>query len=161
MMPNRNRSKRPLQRLISHNSEGLTETEHVSSTDRPRPSSSSNSSGHESIPSKSVSRHSLSRSSRGSRTRSLPPRNSRRTSVSSVVVQPNDQRQADEDVAPAWAKKMLEAQEQSQARLFKLEAELRKSDICREMEGTVKQKHKFNKAIYEEQYSLNSEIYKN
>ena len=28
------------------------------------------------------------------------------------------------------------------------------------MEGTVKQKHKFNKAIYEEQYSLNSEIYK-
>ena len=28
------------------------------------------------------------------------------------------------------------------------------------MHGTVKQKHKFNKAIYEEQYSLNSEIYK-
>ena len=55
---------------------------------------------------------------------------------------------------------MLEAQEQSQARLLKLEAELRKSDKRREMEGTVKQKHKFDKAIYEEQYSLNSEIYK-
>ena len=39
---------------------------------------------------------------------------------------------------------MLEAQEQSQARLLKLEAELPKSDKRREMEGTVKQKHKFN-----------------
>ena len=28
------------------------------------------------------------------------------------------------------------------------------------MKGTVKEKHKFNKAIYEEQYSLNSETYK-
>ena len=76
------------------------------------------------------------------------------------MVQPNGQRQADEDLAPVWAKKMLEAQEQSQARLLKLEAELRKSDKHREMEGTVKQKHKFNKAIYEEQCSLSSEIYK-
>ena len=56
------------------------------------------------------------------------------------MVQPNGQRQADEDLAPAWAKKMLEAQEQSQARLLKLDAELRKSDKHREMEGTVKQK---------------------
>ena len=130
-MPNHNRNKRLLQRLISHNSEGLTETKHVRSSsamDRPRPSSSSNSFGHESIPSKSASRHSSSCSSRVSRSRSRSPRNSRRTSVSSVVVQPNGQRQADKDLAPAWAKKMLEAQEQSQARLLKLEAELRKSD---------------------------------
>ena len=53
---------------------------------------------------------------------------------------------------------MLEAQEQSQARLLKPEVELRKSDKRREMQdGTIKQKHKFNKAIYEEQFSLNSE----
>ena len=57
------------------------------------------------------------------------------------MVQPNGHRQADEDLAPAWVKKMLEAQEQSQARLLKLEAELRKSDKRREMERTVKQKH--------------------
>ena len=56
---------------------------------------------------------------------------------------------------------MLEAQEQSQARLLKLEAELRKSGKCREMQDeTIKQKHKYNKANYKEQYSLNSEIYK-
>ena len=50
-MPNCNRSKRLLQRSISHNSEGLTETEHVRSSsamDRP----SSNSFGHKSILSK-------------------------------------------------------------------------------------------------------------
>ena len=106
-MPDRNRSKRPHPRLISHNLEGLTESEHVrssSSTDRPRQSSSSNSFGHESIPSKSASRHSSSRSSRCSRSISRSPRNSRRTSVSSVLVEPNGQRQADEDVVPAWAK---------------------------------------------------------
>ena len=38
------------------------------------------------------------------------------------------QQQADEDLASAWVKKMLEAQEQSQACLFKLEVELCKSD---------------------------------
>ena len=130
--------------------------------DSPRPGS--NSSEHGSSPSKSASRHSSSRSSRVSRSRSCLPRNSR-TSVSSVVVQPdqgNGQRQSEEDLAPAWAKRMLEAQEQSQARLLKLEAELRKSDKRREMQdGTIKQKYKFNKTIYEVQYSLNSEIYKN
>ena len=58
---------------------------------------------------------------------------------------------------------MLEAQEQSQARLLRLEAELRKSDKCRKMQDvTIKQKHKFNKAISQyslniSQYSLNSE----
>ena len=163
-MPNRSRSKRPLQRLRSHNSDGLTETEHrrsSSAMDRHRPSS--NSSGHGSSPSKSASRHSSSRSSRVSRSRSRSPKNSR-TSVSSVVVQPNQgngQRQAEEDLAPAWAKRMLEAHEKSQARLLRLEAELSKSDKRREMQdGTIKQKHKFNKAIYEEQYSLNFEKYK-
>ena len=45
---------------------------------------------------------------------------------------------------------MLEAQEQSQARLIRLEAELHKSDKRRKMQdGTIKQKHKFNKAIFE------------
>ena len=162
MMPNRSRSKRPFQRLRSHNSDGLTETEHrrsSSAMDRPRPGS--NSSGHGSSLSKSASRHSSSCSSRGSRSRSCSPRNSR-TSVSVVMVQPdqgNGQRH-EEDLAPAWVKRMLEAQEQSQARVFKLEAELRKSDNLRKMQdGTIKQKHKFNKAIYEEQYSWNSEIY--
>ena len=71
------------------------------------------------------------------------------------------QRQAEEDLTPAWANRMLEAQEQSQARLLKLEVELCKSDKGRGMQdGTIKQKHKFNKAIYEEQYSLNNGLYK-
>ena len=70
------------------------------------------------------------------------------------MVQPNGQQQADKDVAPAWLKTMLKAQEQNQARLLRLEVELRKSDKRRKIEGTVKQKHKFNKAIYIEQYSL-------
>ena len=49
------------------------------------------------------------------------------------------------------SERMLEAQEQSQARLLRLEAELRKSDKRRKMQdGTIKQKHKFNKAIHEE-----------
>ena len=75
--------------------------------------------------------------------------------------QGNGQRQAEEDLAPAWEKRMLEAEEQSHARLLRLKAELHKSDKRREMQdGTIKQKHKFNKAIYEEQYSLSSEIYK-
>ena len=38
---------------------------------------------------------------------------------------------------------MLEAQEQSQARLLRLKAELHKSDKCREMQnGAIEQKHK-------------------
>ena len=62
---------------------------------------------------------------------------------------------------PAWAKRMLEAQEQSQARLLKLEAELCKSDKHREMQdGTIKQEHKFNEAIYKEHYSLNTALHK-
>ena len=113
MMPDRNRSKRPFQKLRSHNSDGLTETEHrrsSSAMDRPRPGS--NSSGQGSSLSKSASRHSSSRSSRGSRSRSRSPRNSR-TSVSIVMVQPDQGNGQihEEDLAPAWVKRMLEAQE--------------------------------------------------
>ena len=42
----------------------------------------------------------------------------------------------------------------------KLEAEIRKSERKRESQDCVrKQKHKFSKTIYEEQYDLNMEIY--
>ena len=156
-MSTRSRSKRLLQRFKrSHiNSDGLTETEHrrsSSAMDRPRPSA--NFSGQGSSPSKSGGRHSSSHSSRGSQFGFRPPRNSQ-TSVSSVVVQPkqgNGQRHAcKRRFSAILSERMLEAQEQSQARLLRLEAELRKSDKCRKMQdGTIKQKQKFNKAIYEE-----------
>ena len=135
--------------VLQRQNSGTEHRRSSSAMDRPR--SNSNSSGRGSSPSKSASRHSSSRSLRVSQSRSCSPRNSR-TSVSSVVVQPsqvNGQRQAKQDLALAWAKKMLETQKQGQARLLKLEAELGKSDKRREMQdGGIKQKHKFDTVIY-------------
>ena len=58
------------------------------------------------------------------------------------------------------AKGLLEAQERSQLRLEKLEAEIRKSERKREsQDGFGNQKHKFSISIYEEEYDPNMEIY--
>ena len=55
---------------------------------------------------------------------------------------------------------MSEAQEESQLRLQKQEAEIRKSDRKREsQDGSREQKHKFRKTINEEQYNLNIKVY--
>ena len=94
-----------------------------------------------------------------SRSRSHSP-SSRHGSVSSVVVHPAQDRHEREDKtevtsAPAWAKSLLEAQERSQLRLEKLEAEIRKS----ERKGKAKMASVSRKTIYEEQYDLNMEIY--
>ena len=151
-------NQRSLDRLKNHNSESLQE---VRSTQR-RSRSSSRPSSKSGRPEEGE-RHRI-KSRTKSRSRSRSPR-SRHGSENSVVVHPAQERhesddKTDEAAASAWAKSLSEAQERSQLRLEELEAEIRKSERKREsQDGFRKQKHKFSRSIYEEQYDLNTEIY--
>ena len=153
-------NQRSLDKLKSHNSEGLQE---VRSAERRSRSSASSRPSSKSGRSKEGEGH-RTKSRTKSRSRSRSPR-SRHGSTSSVVEHPAQERRepadkTEEAAAPPWAKSLLEAQERSRLRLEKLESEIRKSERKREsQDGFQKHKHKFSRSIYEEQYDLNMQIY--
>ena len=125
-------NQRSLDRLTNHNCEGLQE---VRSTQR-QSRSSSRPSSKSGRPKEDERHRTKSRTKSRSRSRSRSPR-SRHGSENSVVVHPAQERHESDDktekaAAPTWAKSLLEAQERSQLRLERLEAEIRESEIKRE-----------------------------